>query len=353
MLVSFVSGVACMIQWGFGLIIGAIFAKEVARRVRGVDYRLLLASSYCSFMLTLPTCTVALKAASNVEELTQVTGGVVTSVIPLSSTIYHPITVIIMLAILFGAPFFNASLHPSPENTVTIDPALLEDDEKEPSIPFSQMTFAQKLENFTPISVFVFILGACVIFNHFVIEGQSLDIDTMNLILLTLGVLLHGKPVNYLNACANATRSAGGVILQFPFYAGIMGMMTGIGPGGESIAGMMASAMVNLATPHTLPLIAFAIAAILNFFVPSSGGLWALQAPLMFPVAQALGVSYPIIVVAIALGETWTNLIQPFWAVPALGIAGLKIKDIMGFCTMNTIFVGVIQIALLCVWSFL
>jgi short-chain fatty acids transporter len=135
----------------------------------------------------------------------------------------------------------------------------------------------------------------------------------------------------------NAVKGASGIIIQFPFYAGIMGMMTASG-----LAAVMSEGFVSISNEFTFPFFTFLSAGVVNFFVPSGGGQWAVQAPVMLEAAQTLGVSIPKTAMAVAWGDAWTNLIQPFWALPALAIAGLKAKDIMGYCVLMLIVSGVI-----------
>ena len=119
-------------------------------------------------------------------------------------------------------------------------------------------------------------------------------------------------------------------------------MMTGLSADGVSLAGMISNGFVNISTPTTYPLFTFLSAGIVNFFVPSGGGQWAVQAPIMMPAGAALGVSAAKTGMSIAWGDAWTNMIQPFWALPALGIAKLGAKDIMGFCLVDLLYAGVI-----------
>ena len=119
-------------------------------------------------------------------------------------------------------------------------------------------------------------------------------------------------------------------------------MMTGLNQSGISIAGLISEKMVALSTAHTFPLLSFGSAAIVNMFVPSAGGQWAVQAPVLFPAGHALGVSPALTTMSLCWGDTWTNMIQPFWALPALGIAGLGAKDIMGYCLIVLLCSGVV-----------
>lgn len=138
-------------------------------------------------------------------------------------------------------------------------------------------------------------------------------------------------------AVQEAVKGAGAIIVQFPFYAGIMGMMTASG-----LAGVMSEAFVSVSTADTLPLFAFLSAGLVNFFVPSGGGQWAVQAPIMLEAAEMLGSDPAKVAMGVAWGDAWTNMIQPFWALPALAIAGLKAKDIMGFCLIVLVVSGVV-----------
>jgi short-chain fatty acids transporter len=349
--VTIVAGISCMIQWGFGLVIGAIFAKEVAKTVKKVDYRLLIASAYSAFLLTVLTSSITLKAASNIDELTKVSGGVLTSLIPLMQTAYHPATLGALIVLLITLPLLNSSMHPSEEETVSIDPNLLVTEGMSTNvIDKKTLTPASRIENSRLVSILIFIAGVIYVYNHFFIKKASLNIDIMNFMLFIFGILLHGNPISFVKAVGEATRNSSGIILQFPFYAGIMGMMTGNNAEGVSLAGIMSSGIVSLATTTTYPFFTFISAALVNMFVPSAGGQWAVQAPVMFPAAKALGADYAITTMAITWGDTWTNMIQPFWALPALGIAGLKVRDIMGFCVMIFLWSGIVITCSLLAW---
>ena len=171
------------------------------------------------------------------------------------------------------------------------------------------------------------------------------------MIFLALGLMLHSTPVNYVRAFGKATTGAAGIILQFPFYAGIMGIIRGIGVSGISLGGVMADACIRISNPVTYPLLTFLCAAVLNMFVPSGGGHWAVQAPVMFTAGANLGVDPGLTGMAIAWGDAWTNLIQPFWALPALAIAHLDAKDIMGYCLIDLLVTGAIICAGLLLWA--
>lgn len=350
---TLVAGIASMIQWGFGLVIGAIFAKELAKRVRGVDYRLLIASAYSTFLLTIPTSSIVLKAASNPDDLIAVTNGALDAVIPLSRTAYSLFPMIGLLALLLVLLILNPMMHPDEEHTICIDPSLL-GEEPELEIPDRKtMTPAERLEFSRVIAIITFVFGFIYLGWNFFVQKKSLDIDSMNLILLMLGLLLHGTPMAYIKALTKAISNSAGIILQFPFYAGIMGMMTGLNANGISLAALMSEACVSISNQYTFPIFTWLSAGLVNMFVPSAGGQWGVQAPVMFPAGKALGVDPAITTIALCYGDTWTNMIQPFWALPALGIAGLKIRDIMGFCVIIAVASGAVFGLTLLAWSFL
>ncbi len=174
---------------------------------------------------------------------------------------------------------------------------------------------------------------------------NGLDLNSVNFIFLILGLLGHGTPIRYVHATIDAAKGAAGVILQFPFYAGIQAMMVyHAGTTGTSLAAVISNFFVSISTTVTFPLWTFLAAGIVNFFVPSGGGQWSVQGPIMMPAGLALGVKPAVTGMAIAWGDQWTNMIQPFWALPALGAAGLGAKDIMGYCVLTLIVMGVVAV---------
>ena len=346
-LVTVVATIASWLNWGFGLVVGALLAKEIARKVQGVDYRLLIASAYSGFVLWHVglSGSIPLQIASVNETVTNQTAGVITENIPLTETVLAPWNLIVCLVILILMPLVNAKMHPSKEDTVTIDPKLLVD---EAVADTKVTTVAEKLENSRILSLFIVVIGVIYLVQYFIQSGSvlnSLSLNVVNLIFLLIGVLLHGKPINYVRAISAAAKGAGGIILQFPFYAGIMGMMTGHLPDSTaSLAGVISNFFVSISNQVTFPVWTFLSAGIVNFFVPSGGGQWAVQAPIVLPASVKVGVSPALACMGIAWGDQWTNMLQPFWALPALGIAGLGARDIMGYCVVDLILTGIIAI---------
>ena len=355
-LVTCVSALACWLNWGFGLIVGVIFAKEIARRLQGVDYRLLIASAYSGFVVWHAglSGSVPLKLATPGPDLAAATSGAVVDPLPITQTILHPVNIGIVVLVIIAITVVNALMHPRGDKVVTVSPSLFDEpeDPHSPS-PVSQhkVTPAERLENSRLLTWLVSLLGLSFVVLNLGFRGGAFDLGAVIMIFLFLGILFHGTPLAYVRAFGKAASGASGIILQFPFYAGIMGIITGVGESGICFGTVISNACISISSPVTYPLLTFLCAALLNMFVPSGGGHWAIQAPIMFTAGAELGVDPGLTGMAIAWGDAWTNMIQPFWALPALAIAGLSAKDIMGFCLIDLFVSGVIVSAGLLFWA--
>ena len=353
-LVTVVSALACWLNWGFGLIVGVIFAKEIARQLQGVDYRLLIASAYSGFVVWHAglSGSIPLTMATPGEALVKATNGALTAPIPVGQTILEPHNLVMVLLVIVGITVANTLMHPK-QGAVTVDPALLEEQELNTKhLPLNtKKTPAQRMEQSPVLSWLIGLLLLAYLVLKLGFRGGQLDLGAVIMIFLALGLLLHGTPVAYVRAFGKAATGAAGIILQFPFYAGIMGIITGVGASGIGLGNVLADACIRISNPTTYPLLTFLCAAVLNMFVPSGGGHWAIQAPIMFTAGADLGVDPGLTGTAIAWGDAWTNLIQPFWALPALAIAKLSAKDIMGYCLIDLLLTGVIICGGLVVWA--
>ncbi len=345
--VTVVSTICCWLNWGFGLIVGALLAKEVARRVKDVDYPLLIASAYSGFV-------VWHAGLSGSIPLTITNGYKIGDVVyqaDLTASVFHPMNIIMCLVILVGMPFINYAMHPDKDHTITVNPAVLED-EKERT--YEIKTPADKIEHSKILLALTIIMGVVYIVRFFIepkFGPAKLDLNVVNAIFLFLGLLAHGDLRRYVDAIGDAAGGAAGVLLQFPFYAGIMGIMTAANANGDSLASIISDFFVGISNTVTFPVWTFLSAGIINFFVPSGGGQWAVQGPIVMPAAAKLGVEAGRAGMAIAWGDQWTNMIQPFWALPALGVAGLSAKDIMGYLVTILIFTGVVAILGFLAWG--
>ena len=329
-LVSVVSLAASWLNWGFGLVVGAIFARELARQIR-VDYRLLVASAYSGFVIWHG-------GISGSIPLTISTAGHFTEdqigIVPTSDTIFAYWNLIICAALFIAVPIANRMMLPDDDEMVIVDPEKLRapPDEPMPANP----TPAQRLENSRILMWAVGIPGLLWLVMHFA-GGGGLNLNVVNMIFLFVGIVLHGTARSLLAALDQAVKGGAGIVIQFPFYAGIMAIMTGSG-----LATSLSEFFVSISSADTLPFWSFIAGGIVNIFVPSGGGQWAVQAPVMLPAAETLGASMPRVAMAVAWGDAWTNLLQPFWALPMLGIAGLKARDIMGYCVVMLLVTGII-----------
>lgn len=336
-LVTLGSAIACLLNWGFGLIVGALFAKEVAKRVPGSDYRFLIACAYIGFLTWHGglSGSVPLTAATPGNPMEKTAG-----LIPLTDTIFTGYNLFITIALLVALPIMTRLMMPTGKEVVEIDPQLLAKEEvaaaTEVAAP-GEKTFATVMENSRILTYIIGALGLAYLVYYFANKGFKVDINTVNLLFFILGLLLHGTPLSYMKAVGNAAKGTAGILIQFPFYAGIQGMMEQSGLGG-----LMTNAFISISTPETFPLLAFLSSGFVNFFVPSGGGHWVVQGPFIMPAAQQLGVDGGIAAMAIAYGEAWMNMAQPFWALPALAIAGLGVRDIMGYCVTTLLVSGVI-----------
>ena len=346
LITTFVSTICCWLNWGFGLIAGALLAREVAKRVRDVDYPLLIAAAYSGFVIWHAGLSGSIPLQIGAEGGTTILDVVYYA--PTSATIFHPVNLLMVGVILVLMPFVNYAMHPDADHTIVVDPALLVDEKER---EYKIETPADKIEHSRILWVITLILGFVYIVYYFVQKGFNLDLNIVNMIFLFLGILLHGDLRKYVDAIGDAAAGAAGILLQFPFYAGIMGLMVAANADGVSLASIIANFFTNISNDVTFPVLTFLSAGIINFFVPSGGGQWAVQAPIVMPAATEMGIEYGRAAMAIAWGDQWTNMIQPFWALPALGIAGLSARNIMGYLVIVTIFTGVVACGGFVLWG--
>lgn len=331
MLTTFISALASWISWGFGLVVGALVAREVARKVQGVDYRVLVAGAYAGFIVW----HAGISGSIPLKIATDNSFGVT---VPASETIFASFSLIPALILIFTFPLFMARLQPRREERVLVDPDALEESRPlQLAAEEVAATPAQRLERSRWISMSVGGMGLVYIATFFYRNGGQLDLNIVNFSFLIMGLMLHQTPRRYLSALAEAIREAGGIVIQFPFYAGIMGMMSLSGLGK-----IISEWLIAFSNETTFPLFAFLSAGLLNIFVPSGGGQWAVQGPIMLSAGQALGVDPARTAMAVAWGDAWTNLVQPFWALPLLAIARLNARDIMGFCLLALFYSGLV-----------
>ena len=320
------------LHWGFGLVASALLAREVGRSLsaRGVaiHYPLLGTAAYTAMLLWHAGLTASAPLLMNTEKnfVSEVLGvdGPAAKV-PLTETILAPYNLLACLAIGAIVPFLVVAMQPRSEvlDFSTFDAPALETD-GEAAAPATPASFLDRTRWLTFVSGAI---GLSFLVQHFRTKGFDLNHNVVNCAFLMLGMLLHDSPVAYAKAIAKSVRGVSGIVLQFPFYGGILEVMKQTGLS-ESIADVF----VHAANKSTLPLFTFLASIVSKCFVPSGAGEWAVEGPPMLKAAHTLGVGYGKVTMAVAYGNMLGNMYQPFWSLPLLGLMGLRARDIMGFC---------------------
>lgn len=330
------------LHWGFGLIGAALLARQMARTLgrKGIpiDYPLLGAAAYMSMLLWHAGVTATAPLLINTPgHFLEKTIGIV----PLSQTVFLPSNLAACAVLFLLVPWVMVKMHgktPRPAaNYLNLDDdgGLAAREQAEAARPPESFTFAEKLDRSWVIGRFVGWLGLVALAIDFLYGSSDAGLthNTVNFILLSVGLFIHGSPVSYARAVANSVRGTSGIILQYPFYGGIMGMMSGSGLGY-----FIASKFVALSSAGTLPFFAYLASTLTKLFVPSGGGEWAVEGPVMLEAAKNLGAAYGKTTLGIAYGNMVGNMFQPFWAIPLLSILGIGARDIMGYCLVVFLF---------------
>lgn len=344
LMVTFVSTASAMIHWGLSLILASLLAKEVARNLnfRNIpfEYGLIGAGAYVGQMVWHggPSASIGLLIATPGHFLEEQIG-----VIPMSEYMFNPMNIVLCIALVVLPPIFAMMLHPKEEEIKPVEDdtlAVLNADEiihhELPANP----TIGDKMNHSRVINMLLGLLGTIYIVYHFATKGFDLNLDIVNSIFLFAGIFLHGTIANYVRAVKNAASGVSGIIFQFPLYAGIMGMIRYSG-----LVDIFAQGIVSISTPFTFPLWTFLSSSLVNLFVPSGGGQWAVQGPIAMKSAAMMGSSYVKTALCVAYGNTWTNMFQPFWAIALLGITGLKARDIIGYSISIMLLSGILFVA--------
>ncbi|MDI5933652.1 short-chain fatty acid transporter [Halomonas kalidii] len=324
-------------SWGFGLIAGAIVAREMGVVHRGkIHYPLVVAASYAGFIVwhagyggAIPTL-----IATEGHFLESSMG-----VIPVSQTIFSFNTLIILFALVIIIPLTMIMMRPrANEERRSIPESEIDFETHPPSPPIDKknLTPAERIETSRYVPLLLGIVGIVWLAQYF-ITGGAVNLNIVIMTFFALGLLFTHSTKEYITYFTGGAKSAYGIIMQFPFYAGIMGIMIHTG-----LAADIASMFVAIANENTLPFWGFISAGIVNMFVPSGGGQWAVQGPIMVEAASQLNADLPRVAMGVAWGDAWTNMLQPFWTLPLLAIAGLGIRDIMGYTAVVLIVSGFI-----------
>ncbi len=335
------AGIASLITWPLGLVVGATLAKRIAvegaHRGLRLDYPLLVASAYAGFV-------VWHMGYSGSAPLFVATPGHVLEaqigILPVTETVFSFWNMGLAAITLAAVSATCALMRPGPGAVRPLGEAgltVLEEEEREDTGDAQPETVGERIGASPVLSL---LLGALVVGYlavWFAQNGFSLNLNIVNWTLLGTGLLLARSPVHHVELCVDGGRSLGALLLQYPFYAGIMGVMAGTG-----LVSLFSEWIAAQASAFTLPLWAFFAGGLVNMFVPSGGGQWAVQGPVFIEAGQALGVPPALIVMAVAYGDQWTNMIQPFWTIPLLAIAGLRVGDVLGYTFIVLIVSGVI-----------
>lgn len=313
-----VSFVCYYLNWGFGMVAGAILAREMGRRV-AVHFPLIVAAAYGGELVRGPSSSIPLVIATPDHFMEDAIG-----IVPVTETLYSTWNIALTLGLLALLVIFFM-LQKQPASIIRLTAEDESNDSTAPTDKANQSP-SDRIENSRWPTFFLGVLAAAYLIGKVANEGFSINLNTIILIFLSLGLLLHRSPAAYLHAAERAVSAARGIIVQFPLYAGIAGMMTNSG-----LVTQFSESIIAMATPATFPLLTFLSAGMVNFFIPSGGGQWAIQGPIMMEAAHALGADPAQTIMAFTWGDGWTNQIQPFWALPLLGVAGLSARDIMGY----------------------
>jgi len=331
------AAVASWLNWGFGLVVGALVAREIAKRLRKVDFGFLVAAAYMGFMVWASglSSSIALATATHgsalniVEKVTGKVAGFDQTIF----TAYNLVPVVLLIILVPVALYF---MGPEEKDMNKVDPEVLIRQDAVAAPEKRPRSFATMLEDSYVITGLLVLMGAVYEYHTISTAGFSLDINGFIFYALMLGLIFHGRPIRYVRSFNKGAQTCGPILLQFPLYGGIMGIMTGTG-----LAALIAQVFVAFSTAHTLAFWSFISSNIISLFVPSGGGHWAVQGPFMIPAAVKLNVSPAMTAMGTAMGEETANMIQPFWALPILAIARLGIKDIMGYC-MIAMIIGIV-----------
>lgn len=345
---TLVGGIGSYLNWGFGLVIGGIIAKKLALKIRGVHYPLIIAAAYSGFTL------YGLGLSASIPVLISTKGHPLEAqmgLIPLSETIFSLPMLVTSLVVIVTLPLVNAWLHPrNPADIIEVSRDIDKEHEAAPVLAQDMVvgsTVSTRLNNSRTLSYAIGLCAVAYVAIYF-INGGSLDLNMINFIILFIGVILLSTPANYVARLNDGIKTISGIILQYPFYAGIMSVM-----GASGLVETMSRVFVDIASPQTLPFWGLVSSYVINFFAPSAGGHWVIQGPFMIDAAKAIGSPLNQVSMAVMLGNAWNDLVQPFWILPALALSGLKLSDVMGYTVITMFWVGLVYTCAVLLWGHL
>ena len=317
--------IASWLNWGFGLVIAGLLAREIAKRLR-IDFGWLVAAAYTGFVISTEglSGSIALSQATPGSALNLVEK-VIGHGLPLRATVFTAFNLVPIFALLVLLPIIFRYTEPTQDDSVYADPERLKSEDQQKVATEKTNTLGAWLDHAWIFTMLLVALGVVALAQHWK-TGFSIDLNTVILIFLLLGLIFHLRPIRYVAAIKNAARVTGPLILQYPLYGGIMGIMTATG-----LAGVISKWFLAFSTARSLPFWTYVSSLIITLFVPSGGGHWAVQGPFVLPAAKELHASMAGTTMAVAMGESVANMLQPFFALPILAIAGIGMRRMMGY----------------------
>jgi short-chain fatty acids transporter len=329
-MIALFSMLTSLLSWGFSLIFSGLLVREMSYRIKGLDYRAAGAAGYLGlgavWAMGLSSSAAMMMATPTAipPSLMKISG-----LLPLTQTIFlwpSIVTTLVLIAVSMVVSYLST---PSPEHARTAESFGITHEPLDTTL--EPRTKPGEWLDYSPaLSVLVALLLAFYLVNVFRTSPQgalaALDLNTYNLMFLTLGLLLHWRPRRFVRAVSQAVPATGGVLIQFPFYAVIFGMIVGTG-----ITAWLARLFASVTTHATFPLLVALYSAILGIFVPSGGSKWVIEAPYILQAANAHQVHLGWVVQIYNAAEALPNLVNPFWMLPLLGILKLKARDLAGY----------------------
>jgi len=344
-MIAIVATTLGVFNWGLGLIAGAIVARDTGRSLtrRGIPhhYPVLVAAGYLGLMVWhggfSGTAPLMVSTADGIKSV--LPAGTQLAPIPIRETLLSPLNLIVTGGLLLLCPIVMALLMPKSGGQMCEANSQMSKGPEGQSSEEHKPAFVRLLEETPIVNLLLAGLIAWWAIGFYFPQGEgaksgieSLTPNEVNLTMLMLGLVLHGSPRSFIAAVEEGARGCAGIIVQFPLYAGIMGMMHTSG-----LTAQIAGAISAHAGPTTLAPLTCLSAAVVNLFVPSGGGQWGVQGPIVVESALAAGVDLPKAVMALAYGDQLTNMLQPFWALPLLAITGAKAREIVGYTAIAMI----------------
>jgi len=344
--VAFFASVSALLSWGFSLVFSGLLVREMTQRMR-VDYRAAGAAAYLGagsvWALGLSSSAALLMATreSIPPALFKLSG-----TIPLTHTIFtwqSMVTTIVLIAVTVLVAYFSA---PADEHLKVAESFGMKIERPVLDLE-KRRTPGEWLEYSGILTILICAIGFGYLARVFFIKGilAALDLNTYNFLFIMLGMLLHWTPRAFIKAVTASVPATAGVLIQFPFYAGIFGLMTK-----SPISAELSRFFVRVSTHGSYPVMVSVYSMVLGFFVPSGGGKWLIEAPYVLDAANQLHVNLGWVVQIYNAAEALPNLINPFWMLPVLGLLNVRARELVGYSVLQ--FVVHVPVVLFLLWLF-